>query len=38
MLKDGDIIGVRLESDNIEGKDDFQTEEDKELKEKFTAL
>lgn len=38
MLKDGDIIGVRFECENLEGKDDFQTEEDKELKEKFTAL
>lgn len=38
MLKDGDIIGVRIEKENIDGFDDFQTEADQELKEKFTAL
>lgn len=32
FLKDGDIIGIRFESENKEGKDDFQTEEDKLLK------
>ena len=42
QLKDGDIIGVRIEKENIiidgtEAKgDDFQTEEDDELREKFT--
>lgn len=35
FLKDGDIIGVRFESENPDGKDDFQTEEDKLLKEEF---
>jgi hypothetical protein len=39
MLKDGDIIGVRLESENIDMKDeDFTTESDLENKEKFRAL
>lgn len=33
FLKDGDIIGVRFESENIEGKDDFQTEEDNVLRD-----
>ena len=35
ILKDGDIIGVRFESENEDGKDDFQTEQDKILKEEF---
>ncbi|KAL4452820.1 hypothetical protein ABPG74_002385 [Tetrahymena malaccensis] len=32
LLKDGDEIGYRLKSENLEGKDDFQTEQDKENK------
>jgi ubiquitin carboxyl-terminal hydrolase 40 len=36
MLKDGDIIGIRLESENIDGQDDFQTEEDQERKFRFS--
>jgi hypothetical protein len=28
LLKDGDIIGVRIEAENAQGKDDFQTEAD----------
>ena len=28
LLKDGDILGVRLESENIDKQDDFQTEAD----------
>ena len=28
LLKDGDILGVRLESENPDGNDDFQTEAD----------
>lgn len=36
LLKDGDIIGVRIESENIEALDDFQTEADIELKIRFT--
>lgn len=28
ILKDGDIIGIRFESENLDGKDDWQTEED----------
>jgi len=35
FLKDGDIIGMRMESENKEGKDDFQTEEDNVLREEF---
>jgi hypothetical protein len=41
MFKDGDIIGVRFESENTseENKDtDFATESDLENKEKFRAL
>eukprot|EP00349_Pseudokeronopsis_sp_Brazil_P001019 CAMPEP_0202964392 /NCGR_PEP_ID=MMETSP1396-20130829/8464_1 /ASSEMBLY_ACC=CAM_ASM_000872 /TAXON_ID= /ORGANISM="Pseudokeronopsis sp., Strain Brazil" /LENGTH=186 /DNA_ID=CAMNT_0049686453 /DNA_START=3178 /DNA_END=3738 /DNA_ORIENTATION=+ len=37
LLKDGDIIGVRQEKDNVDKDDDFQTEWDKIEKEKFTA-
>lgn len=41
QLKDGDIIGVRLESENTIAEDglvgdDFQTEEDNELRKMFT--
>ncbi|KAL4475202.1 hypothetical protein ABPG72_018859 [Tetrahymena utriculariae] len=32
LLKDGDQIGYRLKSENLDGKDDFQTEQDKENK------
>ena len=35
FLKDGDIIGYRLESENIDQSDDFQTVEDLEAKERF---
>lgn len=35
FLKDGDIIGVRFESENPDGKDDFQTAEDTVLREEF---
>jgi hypothetical protein len=35
LLKDGDIIGVRQESENPDGIDDFQTEEDRVAKEAF---
>lgn len=37
FLKDGDIIGVRFESENITGEDDFQTEEDKILRDEFAV-
>ena len=36
MLKDGDIFGIRLESENLDGLDDFQTEEDQERKLRFS--
>ncbi|CDW84271.1 ubiquitin carboxyl-terminal hydrolase 40 [Stylonychia lemnae] len=35
FMKDGDIIGVRFESENADGQDDFQTETDKVLREEF---
>ena len=38
MLKDGDIIGIRVESENTLLLDDFQTQADIEAKEKFTAM
>ena len=37
FLKDGDIIGVRFESENLRGDDDFQTEEDTVLREEFNV-
>ena len=37
-LKDGDIIAYRLDSENSEKTDDFQTEEDKIKKEEFFAI
>ena len=36
FLKDGDIIGVKLDSEDPENADDFQTEEDQIAKENFT--
>lgn len=38
LLKDGDIIGIRFESENVKGDDDFQTEEDKIKREEFMIL
>lgn len=35
MLKDGDIIGVRVESENVDNSDDFQTEADLIAKSEF---
>ncbi len=31
LLHDGDVIGYRLEGENVEKKDDFQTKEDEEV-------
>ena len=38
LLKDGDIIGVRFENENLLETDDFQIEEDKVKKEQFRIL
>ena len=35
FLQDGDILGVRVAADDPEGTDDFQTEEDRQLKVDF---
>lgn len=35
FVKDGDIIGVRFESENTGGADDLQTEEDRMMAEEF---
>jgi hypothetical protein len=35
FLKDGDIVGVRFESENESKLDDFQTDEDKVLQQEF---
>lgn len=35
LLRDGDIIGVRIESENEDGKDDFKTEQDEVLRREF---
>jgi hypothetical protein len=35
LLKDGDIIGLRIESENIAAEDDFQTAADQVAKEEF---
>ena len=35
FFQDGDIIGVRLARDNQDGKDDFQTEADKQAREEM---
>ena len=38
FLKDGDIIGVKLDNEDPEGTDDFQTEEDQIAKERFSEM
>eukprot|EP00330_Aristerostoma_sp_ATCC50986_P006121 CAMPEP_0114582380 /NCGR_PEP_ID=MMETSP0125-20121206/6380_1 /TAXON_ID=485358 ORGANISM="Aristerostoma sp., Strain ATCC 50986" /NCGR_SAMPLE_ID=MMETSP0125 /ASSEMBLY_ACC=CAM_ASM_000245 /LENGTH=220 /DNA_ID=CAMNT_0001775313 /DNA_START=3104 /DNA_END=3766 /DNA_ORIENTATION=+ len=35
IFRDGDVIGYRLESENQDNKDDFQTAEDEEAKQKY---
>ena len=35
FLQDGDILGVRVASEDPEGTDDLQTEEDRQLKVDF---
>lgn len=35
FMKDGDIVGVRFDCENINGDDDFQTAEDSVLREEF---
>jgi len=37
VLHDGDVIGYRLEGENVEKKDDFQTQEDEERRKNFLA-
>jgi len=37
VLHDGDVIGYRLEVENVEKKDDFQTQEDEERRKNFLA-